>query len=153
MIENPLTASEIEAFESVGFNLRDHDHPGRAVARTRADLEALAEGSLSVETAAALLGIGVGRVRRRLAEGSLYGFWFEGGQRLPCFQFDGRSSLPDLDRVLEALGTERHPLEVEAFFCSVDPDLELAEAEDPLSPRDWLREGLPAAVVIRLAAE
>ena len=146
-----LAPDEAEVWRSVGFVV-DGGCSG-AYARTLADYAALIKASLSVEAAAAALGVNASRVRQRLAERSLYGFQAGGRWRLPGFQFDQQRTLPHLRRVLAALDPELHPLEVEHFFVTPDPDLEAAGIEGPLAPRDWLRLGLPSEPVIRLAEE
>ncbi len=146
-----LGPEEAEVWRSVGFVV-DGGCSG-AYARTLADYAALIKASLSVEAAAAELGVNTSRVRQRLAERSLYGFQAGGRWRLPGFQFDQGRLIPDLRRVLAALDPELHPLEVEHFFVTPDSELEAAGIDGPLAPRDWLRLGLPSEPVIRLAEE
>jgi hypothetical protein len=146
-----LGRDEAEVWRSVGFVV-DGGSSG-AFARTLADFAALIKASLSVEAAAAELGVNASRVRQRLAERSLYGFQAGGRWRLPGFQLDQGRILPHFREVLAALDPALHPLEVEHFFLIPDPDLETAGIEAPLAPRDWLRLGLPSEPVIRLAEE
>ena len=49
---------------------------------------------------------------------------------------------------LAALPADLHPLEFAGFMTAPDPDL--AVADEPLSPRDWLIGGGDASTVVEL---
>lgn len=147
-----LSDVEKEVLRSVGFNVEDPTD-GRGLSRLLADTATLIEASLSVEQAAALLGVSEAGIRRRLAARELYGFVASERHWLPSFQFDGQAPLPGLDLVLGALHPGLHPLEVEAFFLTPDADLEVDTLERPLSPTEWLKAGLSVDTIVGLAAE
>lgn len=97
------------------------------------------------------LKVDVSRVRQRLRKRSLFGIECDGERRLPRFQFERRQVLPGLREVIGALPEQLNPLDVAEWFLSPNPDLELADQEVSLSPRDWLLRGNPVSVVVALA--
>jgi hypothetical protein len=54
--------------------------------------------------------------------------------------------------VVARLDAELHPLSVYRWFTLRNPDLVPEDLPGPLSPRDWLRRGLPVEPVAELAA-
>ena len=127
----------------------DVDNP---TLRSAAEYAALLASSLSVEQAAALLGVDGSRVRHRLAEGTLYGVKDRHTWRLPAFQFAGRRLVSGLERVLPHLPGGLHPLAVLGWLTRPNPDLYLDADETPVSPLDWLRAGHDPERVARLAS-
>lgn len=107
--------------------------------------------SLSVEQVAKLLLVDGSRVRHRVRDRALYAFKIGAGLRLPTWQFERDEAIPGLRAVLAALPAELHPLEVAGFMTTPDPDL--AVADEPTSPRDWLAGGGDVAVVVELAKQ
>jgi hypothetical protein len=77
----------------------------------------------------------------------LYG----GEKRLPRFQFERAQVIPGLREVLAAFPQGLNPLDVAEWFLSSNPDLEIVEQEQPLSPREWLLKGHSAVAVVNLA--
>lgn len=132
------------------------EHP---LVRMAALYAALLGSSLSVAQAAALLGVAESRVRQRLGERTLYGIKRPGGWRLPRFQFAApgatRGTVPGIERALQRLTFDLHPLAVVSWFTTPNPDLVEGEdeAERAVSPLDWLKAGLSAEVVADLAAD
>jgi hypothetical protein len=116
-----------------------------------ADYMALIETSLTTTQAANYLKVDVSRIRQRLRERSLFGIEYDGERRLPRFQFERKQVLPGLREVIGALPEQLNPLDVAEWFLSPNPDLELAEQDSPLSPRDWLLHGEPVTAVVALA--
>ena len=56
--------------------------------------------------------------------------------------------------VVRALRPGAHPVAIQNFFASPNPDLYLDEGEErPLSPRDWLLSGGGPEVLVPLAEE
>jgi hypothetical protein len=148
-----LSASEIEALKSVGATTepwvsRDEIDP---LADSLTDYVALLETSLSTAEAAKLLKVDASRVRQRLRERSLYGIEYEDSWRLPRFQFERRSVLPGLAKVLATLPQELHPLDVATWFTLPNPDLERGDAGEVVSPREWLLHGGDVEAVVALA--
>jgi hypothetical protein len=60
--------------------------------------------------------------------------------------------LPGLAEVLAALPEEVNALDVAEWFLTPNPDLEVADEAEPLSPRAWLLRGLPPAPVAAIAS-
>ncbi len=94
------------------------------------------------------------RVRQRLTSEppSLYGIRLDTGWVIPDFQLDGDRLLPSLGEVVARLDAELHPLAIYRWFTLPNPDLRTDRLPgQALSPRDWLRLGLPAEPVTDLA--
>jgi hypothetical protein len=104
--------------------------------------------SLSVEQAAKLLLVDGSRVRHRVRDRALFAFKIGAGLRLPTWQFHEHDHIPGLRPVLAVLPADLHPLEVAGFMTT--PDADLAVADVPLSPRDWLIGGGDVRVVVEL---
>jgi hypothetical protein len=113
----------------------------------------LRAGSLTVERAAALLGVNASRIRQRLAAGSLYGLKEGNAWLLPAFQFTDKALVPNLDVVLRRLPRGLSPLAVAQWLSRPNPDLCTRDDEErPLSPRQWLLAGNPPEPAAELAA-
>ncbi len=98
-------------------------------------------GAYDQKQTAALLGVSASRIRQRLAEGSLYSIEGLNGRVCPRFQFSASGELPGLSLALKAMDKEVHPILVERFFLSVNPDLESSLLNQCMSPREWLLTG------------
>jgi hypothetical protein len=148
-----LTAGEIDALESVGLSTTAWTNSANQdpLMHSIADYMALIETSLTTTQAASYLKVDVSRIRQRLRERSLFGIEYDGERRLPRFQFERKQVLPGLREVIGALPEQLNPLDVAEWFLSPNPDLELAEQDAPLSPRDWLLRGEPVTAVAALA--
>ena len=150
---NALTASEVDALESVGLSTAPwmgeaKDDP---LVHSIVDYMALLETSLTASEVAKYLKVDVSRIRQRLRERSLFGIDYDGAHRLPRFQFERRHVLPGLREVIGALPDALNPLDVVEWFLTPNPDLELATQDAPLSPRAWLLHGEPVDAVVALA--
>lgn len=151
-----LTAAEAEALERGGFSL-EADEPGAEdpLAQTVAEFAALLKSSLSTTDAATRLGVDPSRIRQRLTAEtpSLYGIRIGNGWFIPEFQFDGDRLIHGIGEVVARLDSELHPVAVFRWFTTPSPDLSADELRGRnLSPRDWLRLGLPVQPVVELAA-
>lgn len=148
-----LSASEIDALRSVGLATDRWKGAGRTdpVAQSIADYMAMLDTSLTTAQAAKHLKVDSSRIRQRLRERSLYGIEYDGERRLPLFQFKGGKVIPGLAEVLAVLPGQLSPLDVAEWFLSPDPDLEIEERDEPVSPRDWLLGGRPVERVVELA--
>jgi hypothetical protein len=148
-----LSRGELDALHAVGLATEPWpaDRPDDPLAQSIVDFIALVETSLTAARAARLLGVDVSRIRQRLRERSLFGVEYEGEWQLPRFQFERRKVLPGLAQVLAALPEEVNALDVAEWFLSPNPDLELEDEAQPLSPRAWLLRGLPPERVAALA--
>jgi hypothetical protein len=148
-----LSAGEVDALQSVGFSAAPWTEKAGVdpLMRSIADYMALLETSLTSGEAAQYLKLDVSRIRQRLRERSLFGIDYDGQRRLPRFQFERKQVLPGLREVLGALPEALNPLDVAEWFLSPNPDLEVAESEAPVSPREWLLRGLNVDAVVKLA--
>lgn len=148
-----LSAGEIDALQKVGLAVKPRK--GRAsqdpLKASITDYMALLETSYSTSQAARHLKVDASRVRQRLRENSLFGIEYDGEKRLPRFQFERGQVIPGLREVLPALPDGLNPLDVAEWFLSPNPDLEIANQEEPLSPREWLLKGHAVQAVVDLA--
>lgn len=132
--------------------LGDARETRRAVLRAASsNLAEQTRQSLSVGQAAKLLLVDGSRVRHRVRDRALYAFKIGAGLRLPTWQFERDQAIPGLRAVLAALPADLHPLEVAGFMTTPDPDLALAD--EPTSPRDWLAGGGEPAAVVELVQQ
>lgn len=133
----------------------DASRYGEQVSRTASKHAAIVASSLTVREAAALLGVSEGRVRQKISERRLYAIRVRGGERrLPRFQFSERGAIAGMEEVMREVPKGVHPVALQNFFLSPNPDLYLdAEEEEPVSPRDWLLSGGDPEAVIPLARE
>lgn len=111
----------------------------------------LLHDSLSPEEAANLLGVNASRVRQRLGERRLFGVKDGRAWRLPMFQFVEDRLVPGIDVALASLPQDLHPVAVHRWFRSPHPDLE-PETGVPLTPLEWLIQGLEPARIAELAS-
>jgi hypothetical protein len=148
-----LTVGEIDALESVGLSTAAWVGSPKQdpLMHSIADYMALLETSFTTSQAADYLKVDVSRIRQRLRERSLFGIEYDGERRLPRFQFERKQVLPGLREVIGALPEQLNPLDVAEWFLSPNPDLELADQDAPLSPRDWLLRGNAVSAVVALA--
>lgn len=108
--------------------------------------------SLNTSECADIVGVTPGRIRQRLAAGSIYAFQQGGGEyRIPRWQLIGREFVPGLETVVPAIPRELHPLTVQALMTS--PDVDLLVGDEELSPLGWLATGGDPDVVARIVAE
>jgi hypothetical protein len=148
-----LSAGEIDALQMAGLSVkpwkgRGSEDPLKA---SITDYMALLETSYSTSQAARHLKVDASRVRQRLRENSLFGIEYDGEKRLPRFQFERGQVLPGLREILPALPEGLNPLDVAEWFLSPNPDLEIENRDEPLSPREWLLKGHAVEAVIHLA--
>jgi hypothetical protein len=148
-----LSVGELHALQAVGLPVSswkggaEHDPLMQSIA----DYMALLETSYSTSQAARYLKVDASRIRQRLRENSLFGIDYDGEKRLPRFQFERAKVIPGMREVLAALPEGLNPLDVAEWFLSPNPDLEIEENENPLSPRDWLLSGASVDAVAKLA--
>lgn len=109
--------------------------------------------ALSTTEAAALLHVQPSRIRQRLAARTLLGLAKDDRWVLPRFQFSGGKPVPGIGRVLQVLDEALHPVTVERFFATPQPELYAEEVGRPLTPREWLQAGYDPESVVRLARD
>jgi hypothetical protein len=149
-----LTAEESAALERGGFSLEPIEREGLddPIARTAAKYTSLIATALTVNQAAAMLGVNPSRIRQQLLDHTIYGIKVAHSWRLPLFQFDDDRLLPGVGEVFSRLDWTVHPVGVYNWFVNPDPDLQADEDQAPLSPRDWLRSGRSPELVAALAS-
>ncbi len=151
-----ITAAEAELLERGGFSLKsDQIGAGDSLFQTAADYSVLLHSSLSTAETAKRLGVDECRILQRLSATppTLYGILLETSWRIPDFQFDGEELVKGLGEVVLRLDPELHPLAVFRWFTTPNADLTVeALAGRSLSPRDWLRVGLPLEPVLEMAS-
>lgn len=155
-----LSPGEKRLLDEGGFS-EDPTQAAIGIARSVADYARLQVKSLTVARVAKALSVTEGRIRQRLTRNpamgkppTLYGIKVRGEWRLPAFQFARNGAeIPGIDRVLARLPEGLHPLRVEGWFTTPDPDLVLPEGEVPVSPIDWLRSGGDPEHAAELAAD
>lgn len=123
----------------------------RASTATVRAASALRARALTVTEAAVRLRVTPGRVRQRLAAGTLAGFHTANGWRLPDVLFAGDGELPGLAAVLAALPADVHPVALETFLIRVHPDLVVEGTA--VSPQEWLLGGGDPRVAAAAAAD
>jgi len=92
------------------------------------------------------------RVRQLLGQRRLYGIR-PGGRAwvIPSWQFAGDRLLPGVEMVNQAIPQDCHPLAVDGFFHTDQPELEVGGTA--LSPLAWLQRGGDPSVVQALAGD
>ncbi len=109
--------------------------------------------ALTTKEAAALLQVQTSRIRQRLGDRTLFGIEREDHWVLPQFQFDNDQPVPGMGKVLQVLDKALHPLTVERFFVTPQPELYAEEVGRDLTPREWLQAGYDSALVAQLARD
>jgi hypothetical protein len=148
----PLSEAEAEALGSVGVDPRAGTAGAAPVLQAAANHAALAATALPTAEAARRLGGTDGRLRQRVAEGSLKAVHGPDGRalRIPAFQLTETGELPGLRLVLRAIRRDLKPIQVAAFFTTPQPDLE-DEGGEAMTPVDWLLAGNDPTAVRELA--
>jgi len=151
-----LTAREAEILERGGFSLEpdalDEDDP---LVQTVAEYAALLKSSLSTVEAARKLGVDPSRIRQRLTTTppTLYGIRIGTSWFIPELQFDGGELVRGFGEVVSCLDPALHPVAVFRWFTTPNADLAPeALGGRNLSPRDWLRMGLPVEPISEMAS-
>jgi hypothetical protein len=151
-----LTLSETEALKKGGFVLQpDVDGGEDPLTQTAAEYAALLSSSLSMAEAAKRLGLAPSHIQQRLTSEPprLYGIRIGTSWYIPEIQFDGNELVCGIGEIVSQLDPELHPIAVLRWLTTPSPDLPADEAQGRnLSPRDWLRLGLPVQPVADLAA-
>ena len=136
-----------------GLTFEPYEGDEDPVAASVARYSELLASSLSTKAAAARLDVGASRVRQLLnaTPPGLYGFKDHNDSwKIPRFQFGQDGLIRGMKEVLRVLNSDLHPLEVQTWFRTPNPDL-LDEEERQLSPLQWLGKGEDIEAVVDIA--
>jgi excisionase family DNA binding protein len=154
-----LPADQQALLEAGGLNFDDTDRfAKKAAADIVAEETVLAMSSIGIAEAAVRMGLSASRVRHLVSDGGLFSMRAGRTVLLPAWQFDdaGRP-LRGLAVVLAAARPGEHPLAMQAFMTTPQPDLQLdlqGARSKPMTPQQWLSSGGdPQAVADLLASD
>ena len=138
----PLSNAELEALRSVGVEPGSGAPGAEPLLRAATNHAALVATALPLADAARRLGVTDGRLRQRVAAGTLLAVHGPDGRalRIPLFQLTETGELPGLRMILKAMRRDLRPIQVAAFFTTPQPDLEDADGA-PMTPVAWLMAG------------
>lgn len=146
-----LTAEEQDILRQGGLVLEPQPGPD-PMAQTTVKYAAIVTRSLSSKAASRRLGLSLGRIRRMIADRSLYSFRIGHRRCIPDFQFQGNRLVSNIAGVNKALPHDLHPVEVYNWYHLPNLDLFLGDnIDDTIRPLDWLKGGYDAERVVFLA--
>jgi hypothetical protein len=154
--ERELTEAEHRLLDEGGFPKPQPDEQGSAgneLSMLAVSYAEMCAQALTTKEAARLLQVQPSRIRQRLGERTLFGIEKQDHWILPRFQFDDGQIVPGMGKVLQVLDETLHPVTVERFFATPQPELYADEVGRDLTPREWLQAGYDPAPVIRLARD
>ena len=111
--------------------------------------------AFTVDEVAEGLRITGAQVHRKRLKRQLWGITDGQSWMLPTLQFESHNDcgplrvIPGIDQVFKALPEDLHPLAVEGFLSTPQPDL---YTNHPVTPREWLHNGRDIATVITVAS-
>lgn len=137
-----MSAAERNAFEALGVDVDDAGPAdGDPMQAGVIALARMIETAMTVTEAAKRLGVTESRIHQRIKAGEIYSFRIDGRRYIPAFQFRDRQLVPNITEVNQALPSSLHPVAVERWYATPNPDLVDNESGTPLSPLQWLEEG------------
>ena len=146
-----LTAEEEDILRQGGLVLEPLPGPD-PMAQTTVKYAAIVTRSLSIKAASRRLGLSPDRIRRMIADRSLYSFLIGHRRCIPDFQFQGNRLVSNIAGVNQALPHDLHPVEVYNWYHLPNLDLFLGDnIDDTIRPLDWLKGGYDAERVVFLA--
>jgi hypothetical protein len=148
-----FTSEEAEVLKRGGLTLEAYEGKDDAATRTAERYATMMALALTEDEVQKVLGVKPSRVRQRIADRSLYAIAVGKERRFPQVQFHERDLVPGIGRVLQALPEDLHPMEVEDWLTSPNPDLLAGEEGEVLSPREWLIYGGSASPLLPMARE
>lgn len=148
-----FTSEEAEVLKRGGLTLEAYEGQDDAATRTVERYATMMALALTEDEVQKVLGVKPSRVRQRIADRSLYAIAVGKERRFPQVQFHERDLVPGIGRVLQTLPEDLHPVEVEDWLTSPNPDLLAGEEGEVLSPREWLISGGSAASLLPMARE
>ncbi|MFV8047963.1 hypothetical protein [Mycobacterium sp. 48b] len=131
------------------------EYAGIGVIGVDARIRELVGSAFTAKEVARGLSVSVSSVHRRRRHRALWGINHARTWRFPAAQFvvaDGRPvrQAPGLDVVLKELPADLHPVSIDGFLHTPQPDLLVRDKL--VSPLDWLRAGRPTQSVLICAA-
>jgi hypothetical protein len=122
----------------------------KMAARSVAAVTELIGSAVTTTELSRRLGVDASRVRHWASERSIYAIRVGRRNRYPIWQFgpDGRP-LTGLKAVLAALPKGLHPLAVQGFMTTPQPDYEIDDRD--VSAAEWLASGGDVGVVVEMA--
>lgn len=149
-----LTAAEAELLDEAGFN-EDPQAYAKSAVDIAAHLGRLINTAFTTNEVAEGLGISSSRVRQRRLDRGLWAIQEGTTWLFPVTQFEldanggPTKQIRGLDRVFQALPADLHPVAVDGFLHTPNPDLQVDG--NPMPPLDWLRSGGDIGAVIAVA--
>jgi len=141
------TQAEADVLTAEGVDLTREGSGDVVGTGYRRYLDILASG-LSVAEVAARLDVTGSRVRQLLGQRRLYGIRPRGRSWvIALWQFYGDGLLPGIELVNRGIPEDCHPLAVDGFFRTEQPEL------GDITPLEWLRQGGDPTTVLALARD
>jgi excisionase family DNA binding protein len=147
-----LTAAELEVLGAAGADAHEHTDLPDPMGAYAAEFAAILETSLSTSAAAKRLGVHNVRIRQLIGDGTLYAVQLDGRWRIPAFQLGRKKLVPNIGEVNKVIDRELDAVSVLRWYTTPEPELETPDGE-VLSPLAWLKRGLPADRLVRIARE
>jgi hypothetical protein len=148
-----FASEQAEVLKRGGLTLEVYEGKDDAATRTAERYATMMSLALTEDEVQQVLGVKSSRVRQRIADRSLYAIAVGKERRFPQVQFHEGDLVPDIGKVLQALPEDLHPVEVESWLMSPDPDLLASEEGEALSPREWLISGGSVSPLLPMARE
>jgi len=148
-----FTSEEADVLKRGGLTLEAYEGKDNASTRTAERYATMMALALTEDEVQRVLGVKPSRVRQRVADRSLYAIAVGKERRFPQVQFHESGLVPDIGKVLQALPEDLHPVEVESWLTSPNPDLLAGEEGEALSPREWLISGGSVSPLLAMARD
>lgn len=148
-----FTSEEADVLKRGGLTLEAYEGKDDASTQTAERYATMMALALTEDEVQRVLGVKPSRVRQRIADRSLYAIAVGKERRYPQVQFHERDLVPGIGKVLQALPEDLHPVEVESWLTSPNPDLLASEEGEALSPREWLISGGSVSPLLAMARE
>lgn len=148
-----LTSSELALLKKAGVDLVEHADRDDPMLDYATEFAAILTTSLTAaEAAKRLHDVTAVWIRQKIRDGSLYGIRIDGRWKIPAFQFERKSLVPNISTVNAIIPRTLDAVSVQRFYTTPDPELE-TPAGELVSPLDWLKAGLNPAPVVALARD
>lgn len=148
-----LTASELKLLEKSGVDVTEHPDHDDPMLDYATEFGAILITSLSAAEAAKRLdNVTAVWVRQKIRDGVLYAIQIDGRWKIPAFQFEKESLVPNIGAVNVTIPRTLDAVSVLRFYTTPDAELKTPTG-DMVSPLDWLKAGLESAQVLKLARD